>query len=169
MELPLWLVEEQNVRSEADVSRAVAGGLRFRAVEDTVRDTLAWAPGGGRDCRAARERDGDRQGRARPRARAGAARGVGSRVITYLAVAAATWGVAMALSPLLQVRAILARRSSASVSIAYQQVLLVGFVLWLAYGIALENLALIIPNTIAAIVSATAIAVTARFRHAAPR
>jgi uncharacterized protein with PQ loop repeat len=86
-------------------------------------------------------------------------------VLTYLAVAAATWGVAMALSPLLQIRAILATRSSRSVSAAYQQVLLVGFLLWLAYGIALGNVALIVPNTVAALVSATTIAVTVRFRR----
>ena len=84
---------------------------------------------------------------------------------TYLAVAAATWGVAMALSPVLQMRAILATRSSRSVSVAYQQVLLVGFVLWLAYGIAIENAALIIPNTIAAVVSAATIVVSRRFRE----
>jgi MtN3 and saliva related transmembrane protein len=85
---------------------------------------------------------------------------------TYLAVAAASWGVAMALSPVLQMRAILATRSSRSVSVAYQQVLLVGFLLWLAYGIALENAALIIPNTIAAVVSAATIVVSRRFREA---
>ena len=83
---------------------------------------------------------------------------------TYLAVAAASWGVAMALSPILQMRAILATRSSRSVSVAYQQVLLVGFLLWLAYGIAIENAALIIPNTIAAVVSAATIVVSRRFR-----
>jgi uncharacterized protein with PQ loop repeat len=71
----------------------------------------------------------------------------------------------MALSPLLQIRTILAHRSSRSVSLAYQQVLLVGFVLWLAYGIALSNMALIVPNTVAALVSATTIAVTHRFRN----
>ena len=84
---------------------------------------------------------------------------------TYLAVAAATWGVAMALSPVLQMRAILATRSSRSVSVAYQQVLLVGFLLWLAYGIAIENAALIVPNTIAAVVSAATIVVSRRFRE----
>jgi MtN3 and saliva related transmembrane protein len=84
---------------------------------------------------------------------------------TYLAVAAASWGVAMALSPVLQMRAILATRSSRSVSVAYQQVLLVGFVLWLAYGIAIENAALIVPNTIAAVVSAATIVVSRRFRE----
>jgi MtN3 and saliva related transmembrane protein len=85
-------------------------------------------------------------------------------VITYLAVAAAAWGVAMALSPILQIRAIRAAGSSEAVSVGYQQVLLVGFVLWLAYGIALENLALIVPNTIAALVSATTIVIALRFR-----
>ena len=87
-------------------------------------------------------------------------------MVTYFAVAAAAWGVAMALSPLLQIRTILAHRSSQAVSIAYQQVLLVGFLLWLAYGIADGNMALIVPNTVAALVSATTIAVTLRFRPA---
>ena len=54
----------------------------------------------------------------------------------------------MALAPLLQIRQIRRHRSSRSVSVAYQQVLLVGFVLWLAYGIADTNLALIVPNTL---------------------
>jgi hypothetical protein len=40
-------------------------------------------------------------------------------VIDYLAAAAATWGVAMALSPLLQIRAIRAHRSSRGVSVGY--------------------------------------------------
>jgi uncharacterized membrane protein len=51
---------------------------------------------------------------------------------TALAVSASTWGVAMALSPLLQVRAIVSNRSSCGVSAGYQAVLLVGFALWLA-------------------------------------
>jgi MtN3 and saliva related transmembrane protein len=83
---------------------------------------------------------------------------------TYLAVAAATWGVAMAVAPLLQIRAMRVHRSSKAVSIGYQQVLLVGFFLWLSYGIALANWALIVPNTIAALVSATTILVARRFR-----
>ena len=83
---------------------------------------------------------------------------------TYLAVAAATWGIAMALAPLLQVKKVVATGSSRSVSIAYQQVLLVGFVLWLSYGIALSNWALIIPNTIAALVSVMTILVVRRYR-----
>jgi uncharacterized protein with PQ loop repeat len=83
----------------------------------------------------------------------------------YLAAAAATWGVAMAVSPLLQIRAIRAHRSSKGVSIGYQQVLLVGFLLWLSYGIALGNPAIIIPNIVAAIVCVATIAIAARYRE----
>ena len=86
-------------------------------------------------------------------------------MVTVLAAIAASWGVAMALAPLLQIREIRRHRSSRSVSVAYQQVLLVGFVLWLAYGIADSNLALIVPNTVAAVVSVATIAVVFRYRR----
>jgi MtN3 and saliva related transmembrane protein len=90
------------------------------------------------------------------------------RAVTgYLATAAATWGVAMALSPLLQIRAIRAHRSSRGVSIGYQQVLLVGFVLWLLYGIALHNIAMIIPNVVAAVVAIATIAISHHYRERA--
>jgi hypothetical protein len=85
-------------------------------------------------------------------------------VVTVLAVAAATWGIAMAVSPLLQIRAIRAYGSSAGVSVGYQQVLLVGFLLWLAYGIAIRNAAIIVPNTVAVVVSTATIVVAHRFR-----
>ena len=67
---------------------------------------------------------------------------------TLLAVLASTWGIAMALSPTLQIRHMIALRSSAGISIPYLGVLVIGFALWFAYGIALGNLAIIIPNTI---------------------
>ena len=70
----------------------------------------------------------------------------------------------MGLAPLLQIHKIRRSRSSANVSIAYQQVLFVGFMLWLAYGVAAENLALIIPNTIAMAVCFTTIVVSLRYR-----
>jgi MtN3 and saliva related transmembrane protein len=85
-------------------------------------------------------------------------------VIGYLAAAAATWGVAMAVSPLLQIRAIRSHRSSQGVSVGYQQVLLVGFILWLSYGIALRNLAIIVPNIVAAVVCVATILITLRYR-----
>lgn len=84
---------------------------------------------------------------------------------TVLAVAAAAWGVVMALSPSLQMRAIVRHRSSRDVSIAYLVVLLVGFVLWIAYGVALDNLALIVPNSIALAVGAATIGVALWYRR----
>jgi 2'-hydroxyisoflavone reductase len=47
MELPLWLYDEQyRGMLSVDASPAFAAGLRLRSLEDTVRDTLAWAQGG---------------------------------------------------------------------------------------------------------------------------
>ena len=43
MELPLWVSEADTWFLQADVSRAVDAGLRFRPLEETARDTLAWA------------------------------------------------------------------------------------------------------------------------------
>jgi 2'-hydroxyisoflavone reductase len=46
-ELPLWLAPEANPEFAGflalDTSRALAGGLRFRPLADTIRDTLMWA------------------------------------------------------------------------------------------------------------------------------
>ena len=49
-------------------------------------------------------------------------------VTTTLGLAAAAFGVAMGLSPLLQVRHMVARGSSADISLPFLLVLLVGFV-----------------------------------------
>lgn len=44
MELPLWVPGDDHAGfMRADISRALAAGLRFRPVEETVRDTLAWS------------------------------------------------------------------------------------------------------------------------------
>jgi len=83
---------------------------------------------------------------------------------TSLAVAAATWAVAMALGPILQIRAIVRRRSSRGVSVGYFGILLVGFVLWIAYGAASDNLALVVPNTVAFLVGLATVAVVLRYR-----
>ena len=86
-------------------------------------------------------------------------------MVTALAFAAATWGVAMAVSPLLQIRKILQHRSSRGISLGYMAVLLIGFLLWLAYGIALGNWALILPNVIAALVISATMVVVLRYRR----
>jgi MtN3 and saliva related transmembrane protein len=86
-------------------------------------------------------------------------------VTDALAVVAASWGVMMALSPVLQLRRILERRSSADLSIAYLSVLQIGFTLWIAYGVSLGNLAIAVPNSVAFLVGAATIAIALRFRN----
>ena len=86
-------------------------------------------------------------------------------VVTGLAVVAAAWGVLMGVSPVLQIRRMLRLRSSRDVSISYFAVLLVGFVLWLSYGIAARNLALIVPNGVALLIGASTITVAVQLGH----
>ena len=86
-------------------------------------------------------------------------------VVTGLAVAAAAWGVLMGVSPVLQIRRMVRRRSSRDVSIGYFSILLVGFGLWIGYGIASRNLALIVPNTVALFIGVSTIAIALRLRR----
>ena len=85
-----------------------------------------------------------------------------------LALVAATWAIAMALGPLLQIRKMVKHEESQTISIGYFLVLFVGFLLWLAYGIAADNYALIIPNAVAAVVIAATIIVALRYRRVPP-
>jgi MtN3 and saliva related transmembrane protein len=90
-----------------------------------------------------------------------------SLVVTVLALTTSIWAIAMALAPLLQVRHMLTRRSSADVSVGYLLVLLPGFALWVGYGIASGNLVLVVPNSVAFAVAAvtTAVAVALKGRR----
>jgi uncharacterized protein with PQ loop repeat len=81
-----------------------------------------------------------------------------------LALIAASWAIAMALGPILQIRKIVEHRSSRSISIGYFLVLLVGFVLWFAYGIAASNLVLVVPNAVATVVISATIIVALQYR-----
>jgi MtN3 and saliva related transmembrane protein len=83
---------------------------------------------------------------------------------TVLGITAGSWAVLMALSPALQIREIVRRRSSEGVSIGYFVVLLVGFGLWVAYGVASDELPLVVPNTVAFVVMACTIAVALAHR-----
>jgi uncharacterized protein with PQ loop repeat len=89
---------------------------------------------------------------------------------TVLGIAAAFWGVLMALAPVLQIRRMIIRRSSADVSLGYFGVLLPGFALWVAYGLSRSDWPLVIPNAIALTVGAATIvaAVVLRRRPPAP-
>jgi uncharacterized protein with PQ loop repeat len=84
---------------------------------------------------------------------------------TALAVAAASWAVLMGVSPILQIRRMLRERSSRDVSVGYFTILLIGFLLWIAYGAAARNPALVIPNSVALIVGSAVIIVALRLRR----
>jgi uncharacterized protein with PQ loop repeat len=85
-------------------------------------------------------------------------------VIGFFAVAAASWAVLMAVAPLLQVRRMMQQHSSADVSIGYLFVLLPGFALWVAYGVASSDIALVVPNVVAIVVAAATVACALRLR-----
>lgn len=79
-----------------------------------------------------------------------------------LAVAAASWGVLMGLSPVLQIRRMLTERSSRDLSVGYFLILLVGFLLWICYGIVARNPVLIVPNSISFVAGAVTVIVALR-------
>jgi 2'-hydroxyisoflavone reductase len=43
--MPVWIpdTEEDAGFSRIDVSKAIGAGLKFRPLEETIRDTIAWA------------------------------------------------------------------------------------------------------------------------------
>lgn len=88
---------------------------------------------------------------------------------TVLAAAASSWAVLMGIAPLLQVRRMVRERSSRQVSVGYFTILLIGFLLWIAYGAAAGLPALVIPNTIALLVGAAVIVIALRLRRRPPR
>ena len=87
-------------------------------------------------------------------------------VVSVFTAAASAWGVLMGLSPVLQIRSMLRERSSREVSLGYFSILLVGFLLWISYGIAAGNMWLVVPNSIALLVGLTLVAVALRLRRA---
>lgn len=80
---------------------------------------------------------------------------------------ATVYGVFMSLAPLLQARKMWIRRSSDDISVLYLIVLVVGFSLYLAYGLSIDNRLLTITNSVS--IAATGLtlflAVTLRRRH----
>lgn len=86
-------------------------------------------------------------------------------VTTALAIGAATWGVVMALSPILQIHRMVTKRSSRDVSIGYFCVLLFGFLLWFGYGISIDNPTLIIPNLVAFVIGSVTVLVAWHYRR----
>ena len=88
---------------------------------------------------------------------------------TILAAAASSWAVLMGIAPVLQIRRMVREQSSRQVSVGYFTILLVGFLLWIAYGAAAGILALVIPNSVALLVGATVLMVALRLRRRPPQ
>ena len=84
-----------------------------------------------------------------------------------LGLAAAAWGVVMAIAPALQIRRMLRTRSAADVSLGYFALLIPGFLLWVFYGLSRHDWPLVIPNLVATVVALLTIAVAARLKRSA--
>jgi MtN3 and saliva related transmembrane protein len=86
-------------------------------------------------------------------------------VSDVLGTAALVAGLVMAVAPVLQVRRMLETRSSRDFSLGYPTLLCVGFVLWMAYGISLWNLPMMLSNTASLTLMIATIAVALHFRR----
>jgi MtN3 and saliva related transmembrane protein len=84
---------------------------------------------------------------------------------SILTAAASSWAVLMGLAPLLQIRRMLREHSSGQISVGYFTILLIGFLLWIAYGASVRIMALVIPNIVSLLVGTAVIIVTLRLRR----
>lgn len=75
------------------------------------------------------------------------------------------WAVAMAVSPGLQIRRMLQTGDSRDVSIGYFAVLSIGFLLWVAYGISIDDYIVAVPNSIAFVFGISTILLALRLRR----
>ena len=85
-----------------------------------------------------------------------------------LKYATMTWGVAMAVSPAMQIRTMLRTKESKDVSVGCFAVLIVGFILWTSYGVSIDEPVLWICNTIATIFGVSTVVVALRLRRGTP-
>jgi MtN3 and saliva related transmembrane protein len=86
-------------------------------------------------------------------------------MVSILGYSAAAWGLIMAISPALQIRRMMLTRSSEDVSVGYLTVLLPGFVLWVAYGVASDDVPLVVPNVVALCVGTLTVGYALRLRR----
>lgn len=86
-----------------------------------------------------------------------------------LGIAAAGWGIVMAIAPALQIHRMLRTRSADDVSLGYFVLLIPGFLLWVFYGLSRNDWPLVIPNILAAAVALLTIAVAARLKRTSPQ
>jgi MtN3 and saliva related transmembrane protein len=81
--------------------------------------------------------------------------------LDLLAIVTTSWGVVMALAPVLQIRVIVRERDAGGTSLGWVLILLVGFVLWLSYGLVNRTWPIIITNVVA-LTTGIALLVTTR-------
>ena len=89
-------------------------------------------------------------------------------MLATIEAVATTYGVFMSLAPLLQARKMRRRRSSGDVSILYLGVLVVGFSLYLTYGISIANRLLIITNTVSIAATLITLLIALSYRNREP-
>ncbi len=82
-----------------------------------------------------------------------------------LAVVTTVWGLIMALAPLLQIRVIIKNRDASGISVTWLFIMLIGFGLWMSYGIVNAQLPLVIANIVAAIVAVGLLIVVGVYRR----
>jgi len=87
----------------------------------------------------------------------------------FLAVGATFAGLAMALSPVLQIRRMLRTRSSNDLSLLYLSLLDVGFIMWVAYGLSIGNWVVVATNTASLTFMTVTIVVALRYRRGSAR
>jgi MtN3 and saliva related transmembrane protein len=81
-----------------------------------------------------------------------------------LAVLTTIWGLVMALAPLLQLRVIIKTRDASGTSATWIGILLIGFLLWLAYGLVNHALPVIIANAASAVIAVVLLVTIAVYR-----
>ena len=82
----------------------------------------------------------------------------------FLATVATTYGVLGALKSLLQIRQMLARRSSRDVSAGFLASYAGGYAVWLAYGLSTGSLPLIVVDTVGLLCAGLTLAVALSLR-----
>ena len=89
-------------------------------------------------------------------------------MLTTIEGVATVYGVLMSLAPLLQARKMRRQRSSKDVSILYLLVLVVGFGLYLTYGLSISNRLLIVTNVVSLAATATTLVIALALRRHRP-
>jgi MtN3 and saliva related transmembrane protein len=87
----------------------------------------------------------------------------------FLAGCAMFAGLAMALSPVLQIRRMLRTRSSNDLSLLYLSLLDLGFLVWVAYGASISNWVLVGSNSASFTFMTATILIAIRYRRGGAR